>query len=180
MFACRSRFDPSGGGRVVHVQGAQAVEPDLAVELVEDGIERAHIGHVATGRVEMARVQTDPEARMPVEPVEDDGQLLDGPPDRVAGPGRVLHQQPRGLRAPVEHDPHRRDHPVEARVHPGAEMRPDVEHDAVGVDRAPNVDRVRERRDGLLVEVVLRRGEVDQIERVAQHAAETRRRRAPP
>src|SRR5215203_431457 len=167
---------PERCGRVVYVQRTQAVEPDLPVELVEDRVERGRVGHVATRRVQVARVQTDTEARMPVEPIEDDGKLLDGPADRSTRPGRVLHQQPCRVRAPVEDDTQRRDHPVEARVHAGAEMRPDVEHDAVGIDRAPHVHRVRQRRHRLLVEVVLRRGQVDQIERVAQHAAERRRR----
>jgi hypothetical protein len=50
-----------------------------------------------------------------------------------------------------------------------------VEDDAVRVDRAPDVDRVGQRRDRLLVEVVLGIREVDQVERVTEDAADARR-----
>ncbi len=36
MFACRSRFEPSGVGAVVDVQGAQPVEPDRLVDLGDE------------------------------------------------------------------------------------------------------------------------------------------------
>jgi hypothetical protein len=49
-----------------------------------------------------------------------------------------------------------------------------VEDDAVGVDRAGDLDRVLERRDRLLVEVVLRAREVDEVERVADDGVDPR------
>src|SRR3954451_3523082 len=109
---------------------------------------------------------------MAVEPIEQKGELLDGPPDRRPRACRVLHQEPGRVRAAVEHDPQRGDDPVEPGVHPCAQVRADVEHDSVRVDRARDVDRVRQRRHRLLVELVLRAREVDQVQRVAQDAAD--------
>ena len=54
---------------------------------------------------------------------------------------------------------------------PGAEMRADVEHDAVRVDRARDLHRVPQRGARLLVDLLVRRGEVDEVERVREHAA---------
>ena len=61
---------------------------------------------------------------------------------------------------------------LEAGLEAGAEMRPDVEDDRVGVDRAGDVDGVLERRDRLLVELVVRARQVDEVERVAEHPVE--------
>ena len=59
--------------------------------------------------------------------------------------------------------------PFEARLEPGAEVRADVEDDCVRADRAAGVDRRAHDVDALLVEVVLRAGEVDEVERMDQH-----------
>jgi hypothetical protein len=61
---------PKWRGRVIHVQGTQPVEPDLAVDLVEQRIERRHVGHVVARRVEVARIEADPEPRMALKPLE--------------------------------------------------------------------------------------------------------------
>jgi hypothetical protein len=53
-------------------------------------------------------------------------------------------------------------------------VRADVEDDAVGVDRAGDVDRGAQRCDRLLVDVVLRRGEVDQVEGVTDDGGDPR------
>src|SRR5207248_8566713 len=66
----------------------------------------------------------------------------------------------------------RLDAPLDPRLEARAEVRADVEDDPVGVDRAADLDRVLERRDRLLVEVVLRAREVDEVERVADDGAD--------
>jgi hypothetical protein len=45
-----------------------------------------------------------------------------------------------------------------------------VEDDAVGLDRAGDVDGVHERRDGLLVDLLVGGGEVHEVEGVADDA----------
>ncbi len=91
------------------------------------------------------------------------------------GPGRVLHQEPgvavaaaRGsARAP-------RTTRSSAAVEAGAEVRADVEDDRVRLDRARGVDRGAHRRDRLLVDRVVGRGEVAEVERVADDPADAR------
>src|SRR5216683_7557837 len=75
--------------RVVHVQSAQPVEPDRLVELVEHAVQLLALGDVVAGDEEVARVEADAEARMPVEPLVDHRQLPDRAADRSAGTGRV-------------------------------------------------------------------------------------------
>ena len=115
----------------------------------------------------MARVEADAEARVPFEPVVDRRELLERAADRGAGPGGVLHQQPGRVGAALEAAPQRRDDPLEPRLEARAEMRADMEDDRLRVDPARDVDRLAESGDGLLVDRIVRRREVDQVERVA-------------
>ena len=89
---------------------------------------------------------------MPVEALVDRRELVDRAADRAAGAGRVLHQEPRRVGAELEHLLHRRQHALEAGFEPAAEMRADVEDDAVRADRAGDLHRVPHRGDRLLVD----------------------------
>jgi hypothetical protein len=62
---------------VVDVEAAKAVESDRPVEFVENSVERRRVGDVVAGRVQVARVQTHPEARMSVEQFEQEGELVE-------------------------------------------------------------------------------------------------------
>ena len=104
----------------------------------------------------MARVEADAEARVASEPLDDGRELLDRPPDRRAGARGVLDQEPGRLAAALERELECRKRPFEARLEAGAEVRADVEDDAVGLDRAGDLHRVEERRDGLPVDLVVR------------------------
>src|SRR5262249_38096992 len=84
---------------------------------------------------------------------------------RVAGPGRVLHAKPGRLVAVLERLIQRGHDSLDGGLEAGAEVRADVEDDRLGADRAGGVDGRAQRRDALLVEVVLRAREVDQVER---------------
>jgi len=83
--------------RVVRVQGAQPFEADVLVDLGEHAIELGSPRDVVPGRVEVARVEADPEPVMPAECLVQRGQLLDRAPDRGTGARGVLDQQPRRL-----------------------------------------------------------------------------------
>ena len=63
--------------RVVHVEGAQPVEPDQLVELVQQRVERRRVGHVVPRRPEVAGVETDPEPRMAIQALDERGELLE-------------------------------------------------------------------------------------------------------
>ena len=52
--------------RVVQVQAAQPVEADVAVELLDERVERVPVGHVVAGDPQVARVEADAEPRVPV------------------------------------------------------------------------------------------------------------------
>ena len=120
----------------------------------------------------MARVEADAEPRMAVEPLDQRRELVERAADRGARAGRVLHQQPRVALAALEDPLERRDRPLEPGLEAGAEVRADVEDDAVGLDRARRVDGVAHRLDRLLVDHVVGRGEVAEVERVADDAAD--------
>ena len=57
---------------------------------------------------------------------------------------------------------------------PGAEVRADVEDDRVRFDRGRDVERGAQRRDRLLVDLVVGRREIAEVEGVADHAADAR------
>ena len=119
----------------------------------------------------MARVETDSEAGVAVEPLPEGRELLERAADRAAGARRVLHQQPRLVRAELEHLLHRGQDALEARLEAGAEMGADVEHDPVRADPARHLHRVPERGDRLRVHLLVGRGQVAEVDRVAEHAA---------
>jgi hypothetical protein len=156
------------------VERPEPVEPDLCVELSEDRVERLAVGDVAAGDEEVAGIEADAEPGVAAEPVEDRRQLLDRAADRAARAGGVLHQKPRRVGAALEQLRHRRQDALQPRLEAGAEVGADVEDDAVRVDRARDVHRVLKRGARLLVDVVLRCREVDEVERVADDAADSR------
>ena len=92
--AWRSRFEPSADLGVVDVEALEPIQADAAVELAERRVQGDLVGDVDTGHPPVARVQADPEARMPVEAVEDRRELVDRPADRAARAGRVLEHEP--------------------------------------------------------------------------------------
>jgi Family of unknown function (DUF5946) len=78
---------------VVHVQAAQAVEAHDGVELVDDRGEPLGVAHVVAAGEQMAAVEADPEPRPGAGLVDQLGELLKGPADRLTGAGRVLEQE---------------------------------------------------------------------------------------
>jgi glutamyl/glutaminyl-tRNA synthetase len=153
--------------RIVDMDSAQAVQADAVVDLRQRLVDSGRVGHVDTRDPEVAGIETDAEVRVPSEPIDEDGQLVDRPADRAAGAGRVLEQEPGRVRAPAERPLEGRKHAFESDLEAGAEMRADMEDDSVGLDRAGDVDRVLEGRDRLLVDRLVRSRQVDEVERVA-------------
>ena len=80
------------GGRVVEMEAAQTVEADALVDLVEGRSEGLRVGDVDSRHPEVAGVEAQAEARVAVEAVDEDGELVHGAADRPAGSGRVLEQ----------------------------------------------------------------------------------------
>ena len=78
--------------------------------------------HLDAGDEEVARVEANAEPRVAVEGVDDRRELVDRAPDRAAGTGRVLDQQPGRVGAVVEHAAQRRHRTFQARLEPGAQM----------------------------------------------------------
>src|SRR5919198_345802 len=164
---------PKRRGRIVDVQDAEPVEADPRVDLIHEPVELLPLGHVHSRHEEVARVEADPELRVRVEAVEERRQLVERAADRPARARRVLHQEPDPVAAEFEQLPHRAADALDARVEPGAEVGADVEHDCVGLDPAGDLDRVPERIDRLLVQLVVRAREVNEVEGVADHGADS-------
>ena len=104
---------------------------------------------------------------------EDLGELLDRPADGSTGSAE-FEQEPRALEVRAS----ARSSAGSARSRPVSSPAPRCEptaNDDIRVDRAGHVERRRERGLGLPVQLVVRRGEVDQIERVAEHVAQAGR-----
>src|SRR4051812_35301879 len=160
--------------RVVHVERAQPVEPDLLVDLGEHLVELRARRDVVTGDVEVARVEADAQPLVLSERRVERGQLVDRTSDRVACARRVLDQEPGRVRAPLQHVEKRRYRALEAGLETRALVRADVEDDAVRVDRAGDVHSVLERRARLVVDLVLGAREVGQVEGVAEDSADPR------
>ena len=120
----------------------------------------------------MARVEADAEPRVPVERVDEDRELVDRAADRAAGAGGVLEQEPGRVGAAVEHLSSAGTQRSTPAFKPGAEVRADVEDDAVGLDRAGRVDGRAHRRAALAVDRLVRRREVAEVERVHEHGAD--------
>jgi glutamyl-tRNA synthetase len=110
---------------------------------------------------------------VPSKPIDENGELVDRAADGAAGSGRVLEQKPGRVRAPLEYSLDGGEHAHEPCLEPRPEMRADVEDDPVGLDRAGDVDRVLEGGYGLLVDRVIRSGQVDEVQPVADHGADT-------
>ena len=117
-------------------------------------------------REEMARVETDAEALVPPDRLEDRHELVERASHRSAGARGILHQQPRVLVAALEDLLDSRHDPGEARLEAGAEMGSDVKDHAVRPDRAARIDGRAHRGDALRVDGVFRGGEVDEVERM--------------
>ena len=78
------------------------------------------------------------------------------------------------LGAVLEHLAQGRHAALEAGLEARAEMRSDVEDDAVGFDRAGGVDRRPHRLEALAEDDLVRRGEIAEVERVHEHGADPR------
>ena len=98
------------------VDVACAIEADALVDLVEQPVELCAVGDVVAGGEQVARVEADAQARMPVERVVQRRQLVQRASDRVAGAGGVLHAEPRGVGAALERLRERRHDPLETRL----------------------------------------------------------------
>ena len=163
-------------GGVVDVQRAEPVEADPPVDL----------------RHEPRRARRDPsrrtpetqrwhesrqiaEPRVPVEPLDEHRELLHRAPDRAAGAGRVLQAAATcrrcSARAPTRAPAPRARGPA-SKPEPRCEPTWKTTASAPIAQAASTVSRIV--ADGLRVELVLGRGEVDEVERVHE-----RRRRAP-
>ena len=103
---------------VVDVQAAQPIEPDRVVEVRERLVERVGVGDVDARDPPVARVEADPEPLVPVEAVEQRGELVDGTPDRAAGPCGVLEDEPEPLVGQLEQLAQRRDGSLVAGARP--------------------------------------------------------------
>ena len=79
---------------VVDVQCPQAIQADARVELTDELVDLLGIADVVARRIEVARVEAQPEPRVAAEPVEQRVQLLERASDRATGSGRVLDQEP--------------------------------------------------------------------------------------
>src|SRR5688572_5848838 len=115
----------------------------------------------------MARVEAEAELRVPVQPVVDGRELVDGAPHRVPGACRVLQEEPGRPLTFGERGLERRGGSLEPCLEARAEVGADVEDDAVGFDRARDGDGVEQRVARFLPQRVVRRPQVDEVERVA-------------
>ena len=79
---------------VVHMQAAQPVEPDQPVDVLHDAVELGGVGDVVPGDVEVARVEADAEPRVPVEALDEDGELFERASDRAARAGGSAPDRP--------------------------------------------------------------------------------------
>src|SRR5581483_607440 len=116
-------------------------EADARVELRDERVHLCRIRHVVTRDEEVARVEAETQPGVAVEALEERVQLVERAPDRPACARGVLHQEPRVAFAAFEDLRERLARAVETAVESGAEMRADVEDDAVRADRARRVDR---------------------------------------
>ena len=152
--------------RVVHVEDAEAVEPDRGVELLERGVERGGIGHVDAGGPPVAGVETDAEPRVAIRRVRERGELGDRPADRPACTGGVLHAEPEVVGRQLEELAKRGLDERDGFVEPEAEVRADVEDDRLGADRVRRLHRRAERHERVLAYRGIATREVDEVEGV--------------
>ena len=123
-FACRSRFEPSGAAASLTCSARRRSSPIRASSSFTRRGDRLRLADVDARDVEVAGVEADAEPRMRVERVDDRRQLVDRATDRAARAGRVLEQEPRRLRAAVEHLAQGRHGPLEPRLEAAAEVEP--------------------------------------------------------
>ena len=95
-------------------------------------------------------------------------------PDRAAGAGRVLEQEPRRVGAELEHLAQSGHAALHARLEARAEVRADVEDDAVCLDRARGSHVERIVVDALAVDRLVGARQVAEVERVDEHRADAR------
>ena len=145
------------------------------VDLLDERVDGGRVGHVVARGVEVARVEADAEPRVAVERARRASRAR-------RSSGRSCAPAPAEFSISSHVSPSQRSRicasaaarALEPGLEARAEVRADVEDDAVGLDRARGVDRRAQRRDRLLVDRVVGRGEVAEVERVAR-----RRRRCP-
>ena len=176
MFACRSRFEPSGIALSLTCSARRRSRPIARSICVDESVDRPRVGHVVARRVEVARIETDAEAA-------DGGRGGPGAsassssdrPIVAARPGGVLHAAATCRRRTASRICARpRRCARRPRSKPAPEVRADVEDDAVGADRRRGIHRRAQRLDRLLVDRVVRGREVAEVERVADDAADRR------
>ena len=158
---------------VVDVERAQPVEPDRRVDLGDELVDRGRIGDVVARGVEVAGVEADPEPRVAVERLE--RACASSPIERPIvppAPAEFSISSQVSPSARVEDLLERGGDALEPGVEPGAEVRADVEDDRVGLDRVRRLERRAQRRDRALVDRVVGGGEVAEVERVADDAAD--------
>ena len=172
MFSCRSRFEPSGVFESFTCRQRRRSRPISRSSCPTRLSTHGRLGDVVAGRKQVTRVEADAEPLVAAGRVVDRGQLFQRAPDRVPGSRRVLHAEPRRLVGALERLGQRGHDALEAGLEAGAEVRADVEDDRLGADRGGGVDGRAQRGDALLVEVVLRAGEVQQVERVDRDGAD--------
>src|SRR5438132_4426130 len=152
--------------RVVRMEDAQPLESDPARQVVEQPVEGRPVGDVDTGGVQMTRVQTDAQAFVPVEGIEDRRELLERTADRPSRARGVLEQQPGALVAALEQLLQSRHHPAQARFEARSKVRADVDDDGIRLDRTRGVHRGAHGVDALRVDGLVGSREVDEVERV--------------
>ena len=131
----RSRFEPSGVCESFTWRTRSRSSPMRASRSSSGIVEHAGIGHVDPGRPPVARVDADPEARMPVDRVGEHLELGDRAADRSAGARGVLQAQPEVVGRQLEQLAKRGHDELHRVVEAEAEVRADVEDDRLGADR---------------------------------------------
>ena len=147
---------------VVHVQGAQPVEPDPRVHVVERRRPAPSASVTSTPDTQRwHESRQSPSRGCPSSAVEERRELVDRAPDRRAGAGRVLHEEPRRVgavaRAPARVAGTARASPTS---NPAPRCEPTWKTTPSASIAHGDVHRRHERRDRLLVELVVaaRRG----------------------
>jgi hypothetical protein len=157
--------------RVVHVQAADALEPDDLDAPVDHPGELRVVGDVEAAREHVAAVEADPDALVPAGHLDEPGELLERTPERAARAGRVLEQQRAalGLGERVAEGLADAVHRLLVRL---LHLRAGMDDDPVGADQVAELERVDERGERLAPDVRVLRGAVDQVDRVDRDRAD--------
>ena len=169
---------------VVDVQRAQPVEPDRAVELASAGGSaplRSRTSTPETQRWHESRQTPSRGCRSSrsttVASSSIERPIVPPAPAEFSSSSHVRSEQSSSTSR------ERRHRPLEPGLEAGAEVRAEVEDDAVRLDRARRLHRLPHRVDALAVELVVRAREVDEVDRVHEHRlharARARARRSP-